>query len=385
MPRLSFRYLAILPAMHHLARFLVLVSLAAAPIGPTLPAAPLQPFAALPLTFTGDAQLRYENHDTTRPGTFQQERLRLTAHLVGQWNFTPGLDARFGARTGEQGNQHSPTLTLKPLDARHDYGQRSVYLDVWHLEGQAGPWRAVAGRMIWPFFSVYDAVWDTDVNPAGLYLLRTYSGPAEFNHTLAIAGYHLPDGAVRFTGRMLTAQVRRDQPLADGHLTTALQWFQMQGEPGARYPQGRANERDYRIAELSLSYTATLRDRPASVGFDLFHNFKRYPATGPDTFATLNRTERTGYSFGLSWGENRDPGDWRVRYNFTHQEALAVNPATSEDTITRLGLSNYCGHDFRFIYSLRSDLTIMPRLTLSEEIVGPANAYRFRLDLSWGF
>jgi hypothetical protein len=347
--------------------------------------AAVTPVEAWPLKVTGDAQLRYENHDTTRPGVFRQERVRLTAHVVGTWAFSDDFALTVGARTGELGNQHSPTVTLKALDDHHGYGKRSVYLDRWALTWRQGPWRAEAGRALWPFFSVSDAVWDTDVNPAGLYLEHAFAAAGKAKHTIAAAAYRLPDGALRFTGRMATLQARREQPTAWGKLTTAAQWLQMEGEAGARYAAGRPNERDYRIGELSASLSNRWRGHAVSAGVDLFHNFATYPAIGPDTLAAANRDERTGYSLALSWGENKRAGDWRLRYNFTCQEMLAVNPAMSEDTQSRLGFSNYLAHDFRAIYSIRADLTVTARYIVSEQIVGSFDADRFRIDLEWKF
>lgn len=335
------------------------------------------------LFVTGDAQLRYESHDTTRPSTKRQERVRLTAHLIAGYKVADAVTARVGARTGELTNQHSPTVTLWQIDDDHGYGRRSYYLDRWELEYKAGPWRALLGRTIWPFYGVTDYIWDRDVNPAGIYGAYSWKG-AEASTSLAAAYYALPDGALSFTGTVATAQVRMVRPLGGGNLTAAFQWMQMGGGSQAKYPRARNNERDYAIGQFSLAYGWRVFGKPASVGFDLFHNFASYndPA---DVFAYANRDDDSGFGLGLSWGQNRKAGDWRFRYNYTYQEALSVNPSTSEDTFSRLGTSNYKGHDFRVIYSILDSLTIMARLKLSEEIKGSASADRFRIDLLYQF
>jgi len=334
------------------------------------------------LYLEGDAKIRYENDDTTRPGTGRRERLRLTAHLVLGYRPSDAFSFRVGGRTGAHGNQHTPTVTLERISGDQSLGDRSYYLDRWEMEYAKDDWRVLLGRTRWPFWSASGYIWDGDVNPAGAYAARSWEG-AGLSHSLAAAYYALPDGALSFTGEVGTLQYLASRSLGPGKLKAAVQWLQYEGGSRAKFAKARNNERDYQIGQLSAAYQWPVFDQPFSVGFDLFHNFEDY---GPgDAFGFANRDEDTGYGLALSWGQNKQAGDWRLRYNYTRQETLAVNPSSSEDTFSRLGTSNYTGHDFRVIYSLLDNLTIMARFLDSEEIEGDAGGDRFRIDTKYSF
>ena len=334
------------------------------------------------LYLEGDAKIRYENDDTTRPGTERRERLRLTAHLVLGYRPGDAFTFRVGGRTGAQDNQHTPTVTLERISGEQSLGDRSYYLDRWEVEYVENDWRVLLGRTRWPFWSASGYIWDGDVNPAGAYAARGWEGGG-LGHSLAAAYYALPDGALSFTGEVGTLQYLATGALGPGTLKAAVQWLQYEGGAEAKFARGRFNERDYEIGQLSAAYQWPVFDQPFSVGFDLFHNFEDY---GPgDAFGFANRDEDTGYGLALSWGQNKKAGDWRLRYNYTHQETLAVNASTSEDTFSRLGTSNYKGHGFRVIYSILDNLTIMARFLDSEEIKGDARGDRFRIDTKYTF
>lgn len=336
------------------------------------------------LSVSGSSTFRYEYQDSTVAGAFKQERLRLSARVDGRWEVRENWTFSSGVRTGSLENQQTPTVTIKTLDSRSGYGSRAVYVDRWEAGWQQANNRVLIGRTMWPFWAATDAVWDRDAHPAGLFASHRHPS-GEAAHTFAAAYYWLPDGGLRFTGRMATVQLRREEPLGKGRLSYALQWLHMEGEPHARHARARANERDYRIAQVSLTYAVKWVGQPAVFGLDVFHNFKTYPADGLDTFAAAFRDERTGFALAFSIGRNRTRGDWRFRYHYVYQAALSVNPALNADTRFHVRTSNYRGHDLRFTYSLSDRWTLSPRALFAKEIVGNIRGQRYRLDLSFVF
>lgn len=350
----------------------------------------LAPFAVgeIPLTPDGDISLygflqpRYESSDTDRPGTLREERLRITVQTVLKFQLDEAWSLHSGGTTGDLRNQHSTTVTVKTLDSDHGYGNRSLFLNHWELRYNAGDWQARLGRTPWAFWSLTDYQWDSDINPAGAFASRTWKREGT-ETSLGGAYYALPDGGLHFTGSMATAQILHRRPMLDGTVTVALQHFHMMGGANAKFPRARGNERDYDILQLSLQQGIKVHGKPFTAGIELFKNVADYNPS--DRFGYANRDEDFGYGLALSWGENKKAGDWRLRYNYTHQEALAVNPAVSEDSFSRLGTSNYKGHDFRVIYSVLDRLTVMARYLISEEIVGNAKGDRFRIDVNCKF
>ena len=334
------------------------------------------------LYLEGDAKIRYENDATTRPGSGRRERLRLTSHLIVGYRPSEALAFRLGGRTGALGNQHTPTVTLERISGDQSLGDRRFYLDRWEIEYGEDAWRVLLGRTRWPFWSASGYIWDGDVNPAGTYGAYRWEG-GSVRHSVAAAYYALPDGALSFTGEVGTVQYVARVPFGPGTFKAAVQWLQYEGGANAKYAKARNNERDYEIGQFSLAYQWEVWGQPTSAGFDVFRNFADYEED--DVFGFANRDEDSGFGLALSWGQNKKAGDWRVRYNYTYQETLSVNPSTSEDTFSRLGTSNYKGHGFRVIYSILDNLTIMARFMDSEEIKGDAGGDRFRIDTKFSF
>lgn len=332
----------------------------------------------------GDVKFRYENHDTDRPGTERQERGRITSHLVLGYRLEDSFTFRVGGRTGSLNNQHTPTVTVWNIKNSKN-GTRSYYVDRWEAVYKKDGWQAIAGRTLNPFWSATGYIWDGDINPAGGYLAHiwTHDEKKDGETTLAGAYFALPDGGLDFSGEAAIAQVQHVRPLGEGKLTAALQWMQIDGASSVDHGRAAGNLRDYGIGQISMAYKLPLFGQPFSAGFDLFKNFEDYGAGDP--FGQANDDEDTGYGIGLSWGQNKQAGDWRLRYNYTYQEALGSSPSVSEDTFSRLGTTNYKGHGFRVIYSILDNLTVMGRLMLSEEIKGDADAHRFRIDTKYSF
>lgn len=333
-----------------------------------------------PVRVTADFNLRYEVHDIDTPGVFEQERLRLTAHVAAAWTPAPWATLRVGARTGQLDNQHSPTITLRTLDPYHGLGRRDVYLDVWQVVLRHDTTTATLGRMEYPFWSAGEVLWDGDVNPAGVFAAHTLGDGTR----LAAAAFALPDGALGFTGHAAVAAVERTFA-NDGHpLRLAFTGLRVWGDGPARYAAARANELDYAIVQASAQLALSTGDTPASVGLDLFHNLETYGADTPAWAAAL-RDDRTGGAAYLSVGRSAEPGDVRFRYAFAWKGGLAVIPSASEDTLSRLGTSNYLAHDVRVTFVVLENLTVTPRLSLSRRVQGEGDAFRFRIDTNLGF
>lgn len=336
------------------------------------------------LFVSGDALLRYESVKVDRPGAQRQELLRTVGHLVLGYKLDESITFQVGGRTGPLDNQQTATITLEPLNSDSSRGDRDLYIDLWEVEVRGSGWKATAGRSIYPFWSATGSVWDSDVNPAGLYFQKDWKGSAEGQPVqLGLGWYALPDGALRFTGQAITAQAKRSWALDSGKLTAAFQWLHIQGGSDAYYSRAVHHERDYDIVQLSLAYTLPAFAKSLTAGLDVFHNLTNYDPS--DTFGEANEDEDLGFVLGLSWGSNRKAGDLRLRYGYFYKPALAVNPSLTEDTFSPISTSNFKGHDLRATYSLRDNITLEARALFSDQIVGSISADRYRIDLSYSF
>lgn len=331
----------------------------------------------------GDTTLRFEVERGSEVGRPDRTRLRITQHLGLRWLPMENVEVNGRLRTGTIENQHTPTVTLLRFD-NNPVPDPDVFADRYFLRLDPGNTDITAGRMAFPYWFVTDYFWDRDIDPTGLALAHVWqSGEDSF---LARASYfRLPDGSIDLHGDLWSAQIeyRKEQP--HGQYRFLFSAHRFGGRLNPRYLQQGGGERDYFVLVATVRYARELAGKPAWLGADLIHNVEDYGDVSGDSIAAAFGEDRSGFGLGLSWGENRERGDWRLRYNYAYIEKLAVNRSYAQDTISRFDKSNIRGHDFRVIYSLASSLTVMARLSLSEQIVGPEEGLRFRIDAKFIF
>lgn len=327
------------------------------------------------LAVFGDTTLRYEREYDEATGRPDRTRVRITQHLGLVYTAESDWEARVRARTGEHSNQHTPTVTIWAPDD-NPYGQRGVYLDVYQLAGSRGRFAWTAGRQEFPFWANTDYFWDTDVTPLGV-SAQLGGGEKDPRWQLNLGSYTTPDGLRGFQGYLFSAQVQHRRPWARGTLRAAQALHLFPAETGARFLKEAFTDRDYLISVTSLRWETRWQDWPVALGADALVNILE--ADVPQA------SERWGLGLVASLGENRKPGDWRFVYAYAHIERFAVHPEFAQDTISRFDTSNLRGHDLRAIYSLATELTIMARLSLTEAIIGPAEGFRFRIDIDYAF
>lgn len=332
----------------------------------------------------GDSTLRYETDWGSQVGRNDMARLRITQHLGLKWLPEEWLELNVRARTGTIENQHTPTVSIINF-----YGERTadrdVFADRYFLRYNGTGSTVTLGRQEYPFWFVTDYAWDTDIDPTGL--SGSYSADVGGGRAAVRAGwFRLPDGSLRLHGQQWAAQA--DYSHATGEhsgMRYALGAFRYLGEPDPRYLRQGDGERDYFLLVGSVRRSFVLMGRPGWVGIDVIENIQDYERNGADPVVEQYAGETSGYGFGLSWGENREQGDLRLRYNYAHLEKLAVNRSYAQDTLSQVDKSNISGHDIRVIYSLAADLTVMARLSITEELEGVEAGKRFRIDLNWEF
>ncbi|MGF1484168.1 MAG: putative porin [Opitutales bacterium] len=331
----------------------------------------------------GDTRFRFESERDSVVGRADRTRVRLTQRLGLRWEPSAHWEVNVRARTGTFENQNTPTITLIRFDD-NAIPDRDVFADRYFLRYQRAGWRLTTGRQGFPYRFVTDYFWDRDVDPTGIHLAKTWR-PGNARLTLAASYFRLPDGSIKLHGDLWSAQAEWQQPVPLGTLRFQFSGHRFGGRPDPQNLTELTGERDYFVLVGSARLERTLVGAPAWLGFDGIVNVQDYSGIADDPVIAQFSDDVFAFGLGASWGENRQRGDLRLRYNYAYVESLAVNEEYAQDTLSRFGRSNIKGHDFRAIVSLASSLTVMARLSLTEQIIGPEQGVRFRIDTTWRF
>lgn len=338
------------------------------------------------LSIYGKTTLRYES-DTGSPLRNDRHRGRISQWLGWRYELLEQWSIENRWRTGTRRNQHSPTVTVLRLDDNR-FGQRSVVADLYQVAFKGDALSFQAGRVLPAFWFNTDYYWDNDVTNLGADIAWTREATGG-DWILRGGVYKLPDGMVNFNGELYGLQLQHDRAAPalgeSAKLRAAGGLYYMAGSPDAEFLRNGDGDREYLIGVASLRYASKLASKPLTAGFDLIYNFQNYDAADPDPVTSTFADDRLAAGFALSWGQNSEQGNLRLRYNYAYVEKLAVNGAYSADTIARFDTSNYQGHDFRAIYSLHKNVTTMLRLMISEQVNGIDENVRFRWDTGLRF
>jgi hypothetical protein len=112
------------------------------------------------VTFFGDLRLRHEDNMKDPGLDYHRDRFRL--RIGAEIKFD---DFLLGTRLASgNGSQVSTNQTFGKL-----FSQKQISIDLAYLQWKGLPWITVtAGKMINPFYTIPDVVWDVDANPEGL-------------------------------------------------------------------------------------------------------------------------------------------------------------------------------------------------------------------------
>lgn len=330
--------------------------------------------------------LRYES-DSRSPRSSDRHRGRISQWLGWRYEFLERWSVENRWRTGTRENQHSPTITVLRLDD-NKFGQRSVVADLFKVDYHGDGLDLQVGRVLPVFWYNTDYFWDKDVTNLGADLAFKLS--SEGGTWIARGGaYKLPDGMVNFNGELYGLQVQHDRVCSNVgdnvKMRLAGGLFYMAGSPDAEFLKNGDGDREYLTGIASASVSGILAGKLLSAGADFIYNFHDYDSADANKVTRNHADDRLGAGLALSFGQNKEAGDWRLRYNYAYVEKLAVNGAYASDTISRFDTSNYRGHDFRGIYSLHKNVTTMLRLMISEQINGSDENVRFRWDTALKF
>jgi hypothetical protein len=344
------------------------------------------------LTFHGDLRLRYENDSdsVTAAGVPRADRNRgrIRARLGFDYKLADEWTLGARVRAGSSRSQQSPHLTFTGDDGLRD--DLDFVVDRHYLQFKREGLTAWGGRNTSPFWYQNELFWDEDVTPTGL--AANYTWKAGEGTLSAIGGaFYLPAGGYDLNGQLIAGQFKYSRPIDKSTLTAAAGLHFMNGREGATNLRFRNGARDYLIGVASAQWSIPIKNKPLTLGADLFHNFEDYNAAEVAPFPVASANETLGYVLSATLGSLRNKNEWLVGYYYSHIETFAVNASYAQDDWVRFGngaqtdSSDIKGHEFRLAYAISKNINLVARLYLVEAITTVQDGNRFRLDLNWRF
>lgn len=342
------------------------------------------------LTLSGDFRARLEaDFDSRRAdGRLRDDRDRLRARLrVGlSYQFDDAFQLAVRLRSGSPESHQSPHLTLIDFSG-NDTGEHGFEVDRWFVKGSRGGKELWLGRNSLPLWKQNEMFWDDDVTPIGLGFTVPWSNG---EHLRFSGGYFsLPVGMRATSGQLAAAQA----VYRHGGLTAAGSVLAFDADPddadAATLLSGNG-ARDYTVWIASLQQKLEV-GRGWVLGADYIHNGESYSASDPDPLTAAFHDRTDGFVAQLSYGGDREPGDWLAGLYLARLETFAVNASYAQDDWVRWGsatetrASGLEGYELRFAYALRPQMNVMARFYSVASLDTVEDGKRFRVDLNVKF
>jgi len=353
--------------------------------------------------FFGDFRLRLEQDwDYLQgDGTKHDDRLRLRFRLRGgfDYQFNDIWSARVQARSGPNGSQQSPHITIHDFDGGSS-GPYEFNFDYWFMRYKSGGFEGWAGRNDLAFWHqddlfIFDNV--TYAGTGGSYRHEMGQSALTFNLNYVA----LPVGMRDFSGTGLIGQVVYERDAGDSGFTIAGGFSATNADgddPVAAKLLTENGSRDYTVFDLQLQYRSRVADIPYRIGLDLTHNAQNYDNEPVGSFSEFHKDHVDGYVVHFALGEHVNPGDWQFSYYYAHQQALTAHSSYVQDDWARWGtaiqarVTNMKGSEFRARYTVRPGFNVIARLFFVDAIdllqpgdIALETGSRFRLDANIAF
>ncbi len=306
------------------------------------------------LTYSGDLRLRYEGITYDDPDAKNRNHGRVRLRFGMEKKITDEVMA--GLRLAS-GSSDDPTSTNQTFT--DDFSEKMIWFDLAYITYKpawCGSTTIGAGKVKNPFKTT-NMVWDSDVNPEGVYTITSLPGTDAFKPFVTTAFFMAKDQSSAHDANMAGVQGGFDLTVADNLKWTLVgtyyDWFEIE-EPGNFYSargntvsDGFLTADDFDILNVTNYLSTSVADRPLSFFVDYAKNIGE-DAPAPDS------GKDTAYSAGLTYGSAKAKGDWSVSYAYKRIEANAVVGSFVDSDF---GYANRKGHVVSAAYALHKNVT----------------------------
>ncbi len=330
-------------------------------------------------TLYGDLRLRY--HYATYSGGNSEKnigRFRLRVGAKKTW-LDKQLEVGFRLATG---SSDDPTSTNQSFTG--NFGEKKVWIDLAYAKYQPKAFKGftvVGGKMKNPFVHT-NMIWDSDVNPEGIWVVYKYPGLGSFEPFAGFGFFQLvhnsDDGdatlhAYQVGGTWkITKNVKWTSALAYydyGHYEDNFTRAKNNTESG-----GRLTAEEFNVLNLTNKVSWKAFGLPMSAFVDYAHNCGNELGGQSDAFAV-----------GYKVGKNKKKGDWSASYKYAYIEQNATVAAFNDSDF---GNTNRKGHLWGVKYNLLDSLTAGANLFYTQPVSGSdvgETQFLLLADLIWKF
>ena len=343
------------------------------------------------LSFSSDFRFRmeadYNSRESDGSKRNDRDRVRLRLRTGFAYQYSENIKFSGRARTGNRNDQQSSHQTLG-----NEFEPKTVSVDKAFVEGKFRHLEFWLGKNSMPFWRQNGFYWDSDVNPEGITLWKSYDLADGSWKIRPVIGYYIVESLGRKledNADVLAYQLGSSGSLGNVKLNLASGMIRLSKVPDAPN-EARATTLDYALWVSSVKFAFPVREVPLALGFDYMKNMEDY-----DSSIALH-DKKTGMVASLKLGGVSSSGDWLLGYYYARIEKFAVVPYFAQDNWMRWGFgstgtrsANFKGHEFRLGYGLgkKSNLIFKVCLVEASDKDGThiENGNRMRLDYNIGF
>ena len=336
--------------------------------------------------FKGDVRFRHETvkiDGTPNNGGKDKDRERIRARLGAYTEINPQVDTGIRIATGSSDDARS---TNQDLDGY--FNKKSIWLDLGYIDyhpTQIKNLHVIGGKMLQPWVSMGDVIWDSDINPEGLAL--TYKYPLGSSAELfgSLGNYSLKDNVngdgVQFRNdlRMTAGQLGSRFSLTDNlKLTLGGSVYAFQNDEDSRCPTTTGTTPGC----LTPSETVANTTAGNASEYRLYEGFSQVDIGGlavPLSFygQYVQNTKATDKDKDTAWllGAKSKVFGFNLDYNYRDVQRYAVVGAFTDSDFAG-GFTGARGHKFKVGYDIDKNFAIGATYFLTKADYASATGYR---------
>ena len=334
----------------------------------------------------GDVRFRHETikiDGTPNNGGKDKDRERIRARLGAFTEINSQVDTGIRVATGSSDDARS---TNQDLDGYFD--KKSIWLDLGYIDyhpTQVKNLHVIGGKMLQPWVSMADVIWDSDINPEGLAL--TYKYPLGSSAELfgSLGNYSLKDNVngdgVQFRNdlRMTAGQLGSRFSLTDNlKLTLGGSVYAFQNDEDSRCPTATGTTPGC----LTPSETVANTTAGNASEYRLYEGFSQVDIGGlavPLSFygQYVQNTKATDKDKDTAWllGAKSKVFGLNLDYNYRDVQRYAVVGAFTDSDFAG-GFTGARGHKFKVGYDIDKNFAIGATYFLTKADYASATGYR---------
>ncbi|MBC3240431.1 hypothetical protein ACVWXR_004802 [Pseudomonas lurida] len=334
----------------------------------------------------GDVRFRHETikiDGTPNNGGKDKDRERIRARLGAFTEINSQVDTGIRVATGSSDDARS---TNQDLDGY--FNKKSIWLDLGYIDyhpTQIKNLHVIGGKMLQPWVSMGDVIWDSDINPEGLAL--TYKYPVGSSAELfgSLGNYSLKDNVngdgVQFRNdlRMTAGQLGSRFSLTDNlKLTLGGSVYAFQNDEDSRCPTTTGTTPGC----LTPSETVANTTAGNASEYRLYEGFSQVDIGGlavPLSFygQYVQNTKATDKDKDTAWllGAKSKVFGFNLDYNYRDVQRYAVVGAFTDSDFAG-GFTGARGHKFKVGYDIDKNFAIGATYFLTKADYASATGYR---------